>query len=141
MSKGRRKKIPLHVKLEACLILLGFGPDDEIDWDHFPALGLRKWIEEVGDFEPPQLDPNYIRPMRRGAHKRKTGGRRGEKRVTSYGSDVHAIAKLNRLEPQQAAFRERMLRKAPGQKQPSQSKWPKGRKLRGRRFASRRLSA
>ena len=140
MSKGRRKKIPLHVKLEACLILLGFGPDDEIDWDHFPALGLRKWIEEVGDFDPPQLDPNYIRPMRRGPHKAKSNGRRGEKRVTSYGSDVHAIAKLNRLVPQQEEFRERMLRKQAGQKAAPRSRWPKGRKLRGRKFSDRRIA-
>jgi hypothetical protein len=134
MSRRPRKHIPLSVKVEACLILLGFEPGEEIDWDHFPALGLRIFDEKADDYDPPELDPRYLRPLGRAKHKAKTNGRKGTKRSTSYGSDVHAIAKLKRL-AEEAAFRSQLTKPARKSR-----KWAAGRKLRSRGFEKRRVA-
>jgi hypothetical protein len=117
-----RKDIPLSVKLAAALRMLGFTKDDHVQYDHDPALGLRDWDEEKWDFVPPQLDPEYIVIRTRAAHRTKTSGRKGEARVTSYGSDAHAIAKIDRLEKDQAAFRAKLLSKGNGAETPEQSR-------------------
>ena len=144
LSRDVRKAIPLSVKLAVALRLLGFeGP---VEFDHDPALALRDWDEAAGDFTPPQLDPNYIVIRTRDDHRAKTGGRKGEKRSTSYGSDAHAIAKLDRLTADHQEFCRRLLAKDAGEAVPPPRKskipsrpnaWPKGRKLRGRPFRRR----
>jgi hypothetical protein len=142
-ASGRRarKHIPLAVKVEACLILLGFEPGEAIDWDHNPALGLRVFNEATDDYEPAELDPRFLRPLRRAAHKAKTNGRKGTKRSTSYGSDVHAIAKAKRVPAAFEEFRSRLLKKRPGKPAPKPaSKFRGGRKLRSRGFEKRRVA-
>lgn len=95
-TKDHRKAIPVGVKLHACLLLLGYT-DEEIkgglQWDHYPALGLRVLDPETGQLVPAPNDPRYIRPMRTAEHRVKTSGRK----ATTAGSDVHAIAKVKRL--------------------------------------------
>jgi hypothetical protein len=91
-TKDVRKSIPLSVKLAVALRMLGLK-DEKIQWDHDPALALREWDAKAGDFIPPQLDPNFIVARTKAAHAEKTNG----KKATSYGSDKHAIAKLDRL--------------------------------------------
>jgi hypothetical protein len=135
-----RKHLPLSVKLQACLLLLGFEADDEIDWDHFPALGLRDFNPRLDDYVPAELDPRFLRPLGKNPHKAKTNGRKGEKRVTSYGSDVHAIAKMKRLEKESAAARARMLAKETGELRKPSSRFAHGRKLQGRGFEKRRVA-
>lgn len=115
----RRPHMPLSVKLHACLLALGFT-DEEIagglEWDHEPPLALRFKDPGTGELVPHPNDPHYIRPLRKLDHKVKTSGRRGEKRVTSAGSDVHAIARSRRLVEAEKAHSESMAAKANGEK-------------------------
>ncbi len=111
MTKEHRKFIPLSVKLKAVLLMLGFKDDEQIDWDHCPALALRRVDEVTGELVPAANDPRFIRPMRRADHRLKTSGN-GH---TSYGSDIHAIAKMKRLTKEQEEFRARILAKGEGE--------------------------
>ena len=116
MTAPKRKKIPLKVKLEACLHMLGLDPDD-VEWDHDPALGVRPINEDGTDYDPPQHDPRYITPRSRENHAEKTNGTK----ATTAGSDKNRIAKVNRI-----------LGKTK-QGQPKRA-WPKGRKIQSRPF-------
>jgi hypothetical protein len=116
-----RKNLPLSVKLAVALRMLGFTKDDQVQYDHDPALALRDWDEVNHDFIPPQLDPEAIVIKTKPAHRTKTTGRKGEAKVTSYGSDAHAIAKIDRLQKEQAEFRARLLAKDSGDRSPAKS--------------------
>lgn len=107
MSKPRRKSIPLRAQLHAALYQLGLNPDDS-DLDHSPPLALREWDEAAQDTIPPASDPRYLVWMKRTAHREKTVGR---KNVTVAGSDIHAIAKVKRLNGQTP---KRKTQKIPG---------------------------
>lgn len=66
------------------------------DFDHYPALGLRAF--DAKDYDPPQLDPRYIRPLKREDHDQKTTGRKGESKYSSNGGgDTSQAAKVKRL--------------------------------------------
>lgn len=135
----RRKSIPLGVKVQSTLLLLGFSEKEVfgkglIEWDHVPALELRPLDPQTGDTVPPANDPRYVRPLRKAAHRTKTSGRRGEKRVTSYGSDAHAIAKARRVPAAETKHREAMASKGSGAEKPCRPK----RKIRSRGFEKRR---
>ena len=107
LVKDVRKDIPLRVKLAVALRMLGFIKGQRVDFDHDPALGLRDWDEATQDFIPPQLDPEFITIRSKPAHDIKTNGNG----ATSYGSDKHAIAKIDRVSADAEAFRRRMLAK------------------------------
>lgn len=94
----------LSVKLAACLDALGFKPDDEIEWDHTFALGLRERTED-GGYIPDANDPRYIRPRLKETHAVKTRGNG----ATTAGSDVHVIAKTKRLAKAHDEFKERQV--------------------------------
>lgn len=111
--RGARKAMTLGVKLRAALRLAGLDPDQPIDFDHDPPLGLRLWDEEAGDFIPPSNDDRYIVPRGKPVHAEKTAKR-----------DIPEIARTKRLSSDQEEHRRRMLAKAPGQEKP-QSRWPK----------------
>lgn len=137
MTVSRRPHMPLSVKLHAALLALGFTDEEitggGIEWDHSPCLALRFVDPETGQLVPHPNDPQFIRPLRKADHKAKTNGRRGEKRVTSAGSDIHAIARSRRLVKAEKAHAEAMADKAGGQKphKPgsiSSHGFPKGRK-------------
>lgn len=94
-TKEHRKAIPLGVKLHACLLLLGFTDEDiaaGLRWDHTPPLGLREIINGV--MTPAPNDPHHLRPLRQADHARQTFG---PSKATSAGGDIHAIAKVKRL--------------------------------------------
>jgi hypothetical protein len=95
------------VKLAVALRMLGFAKGQRVNFDHFPALGLREWDEEQQDFIPPQLDHEFIVIRTKPAHDKKTNG----SPATSYGSDRHAIAKINRISADVEVFRRRLLAK------------------------------
>lgn len=141
-----RKDPPLSVKLAVALRMLGFTKNDQVQYDHDPALGLRDWDEEKQDFIPPQLDPEFIVIRTKAVHRTKSSGRKGEGKVTSYGSDAHAIAKIDRLEKDQAAFRSKLLAKDGGEQLPGKARqsipsrsFAKGhRPIRSKPFSSRR---
>jgi hypothetical protein len=101
--------MPLSVKLQACLWLLGFRGGDAIEWDHDPALALRA-VRDDGSLDPPANDPRYIVPRSRTAHREKTSGTA----ATSAGSDIHLIAKIKRIQKKEEEFRRRLLGKAEG---------------------------
>jgi len=113
-----RKDPPLSVKLAVALRMLGFTKEDQVQYDHDPALGLREWDPIAKDFIPPQLDPEYIVIRTKPVHRTKSSGRKGERAVTSYGSDAHAIAKIDRVQKDQEAFRARLLAKDAGEAPP-----------------------
>ncbi|MDQ0422372.1 hypothetical protein J2045_003420 [Peteryoungia aggregata LMG 23059] len=124
----RRKAIPLSVKLEVALRKLGLTIE-QIHWDHSPPLALREWDPVKQDTIPPANDPRHIELLLITDHKTKTFGRGGEKRITTAGSDIHAIAKVRRLTKAQEEARRRMLAKTePGESEPvnprKKTKWP-----------------
>lgn len=114
--------MPLLVKLHAALYALGLDPKDT-EFDHHPALAFRERTAD-GGYIPDENDPHFIVPRSKADHRTKTSGRRGEKKVTAAGSDVHAAAKIKRLAPQQTAFQQRLLAKAAGDEKPK-SRWPR----------------
>lgn len=121
---GRRKSIPVMTKLIVALRHLGYRVN-EIEWDHTPALSLRRWDAEKNDTDPPANHPDFIVIRTAADHKRKTFGTH----ATTAGSDIHTAAKIKRVERDQAAFRQRLLAKAKGE--PRQ----KSGKIRGRGFS------
>lgn len=134
-----RRHIPLSVKLEACLILLGFPRERhrDIQWNHTPALGLRPVSADGKDYEPPQLDPAHLEPLLKGDHLTVTTGRRGESKLSISGNgDVSRIAKCDRLEADTVAFRQRMLARA-GQAPDLEPDTKPRRRLQGRGFPKR----
>ena len=117
----RRKSIPLLVKLHAALYQLGFEPH-EVDLDHDPALALRAWDDAAQDTIPPANDPKYLVWRPRTEHRTKTFGRGGERRISTAGSDIHAIAKVKRLARAVSDFDLRLLAKTTGEALPTNHK-------------------
>lgn len=104
-----RPHMSLSVKLAACLDALGFKPDDEIEWDHTWALGLRERTAD-GGYIPDANDPRYIRPRLKETHALKTRGNG----ATTAGSDVGNMRHLRDLTKSQEEARRRMLAKQCG---------------------------
>jgi hypothetical protein len=133
MTRSLRKKIPDRIKLEVALRRMGLKIE-EVQFDHNPALGLRRIDPVTGETIPPANDPNFIDMLvHETEHKPKTFGPGGEKRITTAGGDIHAIAKVKRLEKQQAEFRRRLTAKQSceasdpdgGTARKAKAKWPK----------------
>lgn len=116
-----RRFIPIGIRLQACLIILGFDPfNEQIEWDHSPALGLRTVNDDGTDYEPAQLDPHFIRPMRKADHLVKTSGRKGESKYSSNGGgDTSRVAKARRTLAE-AEARVGLTERAPGQRRERQ---------------------
>lgn len=115
-TKQHRKAIPVGVKLHACLLLLGYTEEEiahGLRWDHFPALGLRVVDPETGVMTPAPNDPRYIRPMRIAEHDRKTFG----SRATTAGGDIHAIAKVKRLNGETPKRKKQKIKSRPFRRQ------------------------
>ncbi len=93
INRPKRKAIPLSVKVEICLRLLGIDPAD-VQWDHAPALELRPVNDDGTDFDPPQHSAAHIQPLSRAAHAAKTNGPAHDKSQ----SDKGRIAHTKRLE-------------------------------------------
>lgn len=72
--------------------------------DHNPALGLRKFSPETGEYKPRETDHRYLEYRRaepgQNEHLQKTTGRKAdaERTVTTKGSDVWLMKKFRRLE-------------------------------------------
>lgn len=117
MSRLPRPHMSLSVKLAACLDALGFKPDDEIEWDHTWALGLRERTDD-GGYIPAANDPRYIRPKVKDGHAVKTRGNG----ATTAGSDVGNMRHVRDLTKSQEEFRRRMLTKECGKPPPRTGK-------------------
>ena len=110
----------MAVKLAAALHALGLDPADT-EFDHDPSLGMRPIDEATGDTIPPANDFRYIVPRDRGSHKAKTFGSH-----IPLSGDVQKIKKLDRIEKDQAAFRDRLLAKETGADPPAKKhRWAK----------------
>lgn len=135
----RRKAIPLKVKLQVLLSQARcascgekLGALDDVEFDHRPPLVMRRWDDAAGDFDPPQNDPQYLQATHCDCHLALTTGRRGEKTVTTRGSDIGEAARVKRIAREHEAFRSRLL--TPGApKRERKSRWPK-RKMQSRPF-------
>lgn len=73
MTNRPRPHMPLSVKLDSALIALGLEPGN-VDFDHCPALRLRAFDPETGEYNPPANDPRFIVPREREDHRDKTKG-------------------------------------------------------------------
>lgn len=124
-ASDHRKSIPVGVKLKATLLYAGFTEEQieaGVEFDHFPALGLREVID--GEMTPHPNDWRFIRPMLPDDHAVKTRGAG----ATTAGSDIGKMKKLRHLVAKETAFRERVLAKggkaiAPKPKKPKRA-WP-----------------
>ncbi len=126
-----RKAIPMGVKLEACLLLLGFTlrqirSKGAIQWDHSPCLKDRKWDAKAGDFVPAQHDPRFIAPMLKTAHRAKTFGPGGVLTIHSRNSDISEPKRIARISEKHADFQRRLMTpdKQADEKPRSKPKWP-----------------
>ena len=106
MKRPKRKAIPQWVKSYVNTAQRGrclecgdlLGPDKQ--FDHRPALILRKINEDGTDYIPPQNDPHFIEALHDRCHLERTTGRKrdAERTVTTKGSDIYLKAKFDRLE-------------------------------------------
>lgn len=127
----KRREPPLSVKLAVALRALGVKEDD-IEFSHEPALGLRAINADGTDYDPPQHDPNYLFIRTRAAHKHITFKDNGTGR-----SDITTIAKVRRLTKEQEDFQRKVLARPCGEKRQRTGNWPSGRKLQSRGFQRR----
>lgn len=137
LPSPKRKAIPDRIKV--CVLerevrrLNGWPPDTRLDYDHDPALQLRAINSAGTDYDPAQLDPDYIYVKRDTDHDRKTFTDNGTGR-----GDITTIAKVKRISKEQEDFRRRVLAKPPGHKRERSGRWPQGRKIQGRNELRRR---
>lgn len=148
--RPKRKAIPDKTKLEVVIRQEGkckacgnklFELKDT-RFDHRPALVNRNVALDNLDYDPPQLDPNFIEALHVDCHDKRTFGPGGEKRITVAGSDLHIRDKTRNLQQQQKEYRDRLLAKDRGEPSPKPKKpkyqWPK-RKMESRNtFKDRR---
>jgi len=118
-AKDHRKHIPIGVKLKSALLAAGFSEEaiesGQIQFDHFPALGIRPVVDGV--MKPESNDWRYIRPMLKADHDLKTRGAG----ATTAGTDVGNAAKVKRIEKDPDGgeeFRRRLLATKTGGKPP-----------------------
>ncbi len=108
-----RRVIPMKLQRDAALKLcaslmakLGLVESAEgvaFELDNDPALVLREVDPVTRQHVPHQHDPGFLVWRTKEAHDRKTNGRGGEKRATTYGSDKHVAAKLKRISDDEIA--------------------------------------
>lgn len=107
MSRLPRRHIPLATQLAVALRQLGLV---EPQLDHTPALGLRERTPD-GGYIPHEHDPEALVWRDKAAHAVKTRGNG----ATTAGSDVGNMRHIRDLQKSQQLFRDRLLRKEPGQ--------------------------
>lgn len=102
----RPRSLTLREKLEIVVRQSGKDPSgarlaplgEGVQFDHVPAIQLRRWDPVACDTIPPSCDLRYIEARNRGAHTAKTAK-----------SDVPAIAKLRRAENKDAKPKQKIF--------------------------------
>lgn len=121
-----RKSIPLGAKFlvllrqancAECKEPLG---NAEVEFDHRPALWEREYDAVLGDYNPPQNDPTFLRALHLDCHKRISHGTC----ATTAGSDSNRRAKMQRINRVWEAHKECIRTKGEA-REPVQSRWPK----------------
>lgn len=106
MRRPRRKAIPqatqitILVRQSGVCAACGNALDGSVEFDHRPALISRQVNEDKTDYEPPQLDIDFIEAVHADCHQQRTTGRKAgaERTVTTKGSDIWLKKKFARLE-------------------------------------------
>lgn len=101
MNFRREKGVTLSAHLEAMLeVLKGQLRASSLQLDHDPALILRPFNEETGEYTPKANDHRHLLYRDTIEHLQKTIGRKigAEKTVTTKGSDIWLKKKFDRLE-------------------------------------------
>ena len=106
MSRPKRKAIPNLVRIavgnrqdgrcaECGELIFGYT-----EYDHRPSLVMRPVKADGTDYDPPQLDPNFIDALHADCHQKRTTGRAigASRTVTTKGSDIWLKTKFARLE-------------------------------------------
>lgn len=124
-----RKNIPAMTKVACvlnqdgrCSCGLKLTPDGT-QFDHKPALTYRDYDTEAGDFIPPQNDAAFIIAKHTHCHKVSSVGPGGERRIHTRGSDRSEPGRLDKINAEHTAFRDRLL-KPEASKEERKSKWP-----------------
>lgn len=120
-DRPKRKQIPLAIKLHVFVRQKGrcaltgrrLAGVHAAEFDHYPALSLRPVAASGTDFDPPQLDPEYIRALSPDAHRTKTS------------EDMGRISKVKRQLSAQERHELCMALKASGKEVARVSRWPK----------------
>lgn len=120
-DRPKRKQIPLAIKLHVFARQKGrcaltgrrLASVYAAEFDHVPALGIRPVAASGADYDPPQLDPEYLMALAPDAHRAKTS------------EDMGRIAKVKRQLRTQERHEHRMALKASGQKPEVISRWPR----------------
>lgn len=131
-QRPKRKGIPDRMKAAVlerqhhiCILCKEpFSAEAPAQFDHRPALILRKVDYDLKVYIPDQLDPEFIEALHAPCHLSRTTGRKlgASKTATTLGSDIHLKTKFARLE------------RAPRRKAKITSRpFPKGRKFDARR--------
>lgn len=92
-----------------------FGTKRGIIYDHNPPLAMRERNPYSGRYTPDADDPAHLKPLLPDCDKRKTHGKRGEKHVTTRGSDLGEIRRMKDLRDSHASHLQTMRDKKPGQ--------------------------
>lgn len=108
IAPPRRKPIPDSVKVQVLLRQLGLK-GKKVDWSHEPALGLRAIKQDGSDYDPAQLDPEFIYAREAEDHDKLTFKDNGSGR-----GDLAAIAHVKRTAKKHRAHQEAMAAKAEG---------------------------
>jgi hypothetical protein len=87
---------------------------DELEFDHDPALNVRDYDTEAGDFVPPQNDPAFLVLRAKDEHLHKTTGRKpgAELTATTRGSDIGEAKRTRDIRTTDAIHRAKMASKA-----------------------------
>lgn len=120
-DRPKRKQIPLAIKLHVFARQKGrcaltgrrLASVYAAEFDHVPALGIRPVAASGADYDPPQLDPEYLMALAPDAHRAKTS------------EDMGRIAKVKRQLGAQERHEHHMALKASGEETKPVSRWPK----------------
>lgn len=134
MKAEKRREPPLHVKLTAALRQLveawrqlGRIPGDVepiLEFDHYPALGLRDVDPDTGHHIPHQHSAEHLRWMPKEDHARKTRGTG----ATTAGTDIGEMRKTRQL------VKKRNARESPPEEEPPARRTKPKAKIPGRGF-------
>lgn len=109
---------PLYIQVQVLARQLGIDYNS-IKWDHIHPKGL--------DGPDNRHSPDNWQALSKAQHDTKTFGKGGEKRITTYGSDIHAIRKADRIRKsrQHELLAGTLKNRSAIRKRKAASKWPK----------------
>lgn len=97
----------------------------DVEYNHTPPVAVRPVNAAGTDYIPPQLDPNYIEPLKPSVHKVETNGESVEKKhLLAKNHDKAKISRTRNLRESHQEFLEAQASKVCGQKRRRSGKWP-----------------